>query len=73
MPLTRSDAGWLIASLIGLLTLIFSILKWDFSTANPLHHIKAIYIILLVITFAFAAYVVINTKDDKKKGRKKKK
>jgi uncharacterized membrane protein len=71
MPIKRSDAGWLIASFIGLLTLIISILQWDFSTANPMLHIKAIYVILLVITFAFAAYIVINTKEDKKKGKNK--
>jgi uncharacterized protein YdeI (YjbR/CyaY-like superfamily) len=69
MEITRTDLGWLVTSTISLIGLILAILKWDFSGINPINHIKAIYILLLLIGYGFAAYAVLSFK--KKEKRKK--
>jgi len=69
MSLEKTDAWWLLTSGIGILSLIFMILKWDFSKINPIAHIKAIYIILLLFTYLIVIYVILNL--NKKRKRRK--
>jgi len=65
MPLDKKDKGYILTSSLVVLGLIITILKWDFTNYNPMVHIKAIYIILLLIAFVMSLYFVY-AKVDKK-------
>lgn len=65
MPLDKKDKGYILTSCIVVLGLIITILKWDFTSYEPMGHIKAIYIILLLMAFGMGLYFVY-AKVDKK-------
>ncbi|MBD3254518.1 MAG: hypothetical protein GF383_05465 [Candidatus Lokiarchaeota archaeon] len=65
MPLDKKDKGYILTSSLVVLGLIITILKWNFKDYDPMSHIKAIYIILLLMAFGMGLYFVY-AKVDKK-------
>ena len=65
MLLDKKDKGYILTSSLVVLGLIITILKWDFTSYDPMPHIKTIYIILLLMAFITGIYFVY-AKVDKK-------
>ena len=65
MALDKKDKGYILTSSLLVLGIIFTILKWDLKFTNPIYHIKAIYVIILVAAYSCGIYFTYAKKDRK--------
>lgn len=58
MPLDKKDKGYILTSTLLVFGLIITILKWNFTKYDPMAHVKAIYVILLLMAFGMGLYFI---------------